>query len=316
MMRIGYALASEQYSPGQLLEQARRAHKAGFASFSISDHFHPWNEAQGNSPFVWSMIGAVSQAAPGLPVSTMVTCPIIRIHPVILAQAAATSAVLLEGRFIFGVGTGENLNEHVSGTPWPPESERLERLEEAIELIRLLWKGDNVNFDGRYYRAVNARVYTLPNRPPPVYVSGLGLRASKLAADIGDGFVTTSPQPIELYRQAGGKGPIQSAVKACFDDDEDRAVDLVHELWGMELNPGGVNRELALPSNIESVASLVTKEKVAERFPCGPDPKRHIEEIEKLADAGCDEIFVQQVGDDMDGFFELYSSKVLAHFKS
>jgi|GEM_PF-2617566 len=166
-MKIGYMLASEQFTPAELVDQARRARDAGFDVLSISDHFHPWNDAQGHSPIVWPVIGALSEAVPGLRVSTMVTCPTLRIHPVVMAHAAATAAVMLEGRFVFRVGSGENLNEHVTGRPWPPARDRLERLREAVELIRRLWDGGNVNFDGRHYRAVNARLYTVPAEPPP-----------------------------------------------------------------------------------------------------------------------------------------------------
>jgi G6PDH family F420-dependent oxidoreductase len=245
----------------------------------------------------------------------MVTCPIIRINPVILAQAAATSAVLLDGQFTFGVGTGENLNEHVWGAPWPPAKERLDRLREAVELMRLLWSGEN-DFDGRYYRAVNARIYTLPDRPPPIFVSGLARLSTKLAAEIGDGYVTVKPELVGAYRDAGGTGPVQTGTKACYDADEGRAVQTAHRLWGMELNPGQLNRELATPGMISDAASLTRPAQTAEEFPCGPDPDRHIASLRKLADAGFDEAYVSQVGPDMDGFFELYATKVLPELQA
>lgn len=314
-MKIGYSLSSEQFGPKELLDQARKARDAGFVSLAISDHFHPWNQAQGNSPFVWSVIGALSEAVPELPVTTLVTCPIIRINPVILAQAAATSAAMLEGKFVFGVGTGENLNEHVWGAPWPPAKERLARLRESIELMRELWTGRNVNFEGRFYRAVNARLYTLPESPPPVYISGLAPLVTKLAAEIADGFVTMDPEFVGQYRQAGGKGPVQTGMKACFDADDQKAVDIAHEMWGMELNPGQLNRELATPGMISDAASLVRREQVAEEFPCGPDPRSHVEALRQRVDAGYDEAFVQQIGPDMDGFFKLYATDVLPELK-
>lgn len=315
-MKIGYALSCEQFGPAELLDQARRAEQAGFEALSISDHFHPWNQQQGQSPFVWSMIGALAQAVPGMAISTMVTCPIIRINPVVLAQAAATSSVLLDGKFIFGVGTGENLNEHVWGAPWPPAKERLARLREALDLIRLLWAGGNVDFEGRYYRAVNARLYTLPERPPPVFVSGLAPLSTKLAAEIGDGYVTVNPELVNAYRQAGGTGPVQTGTKACFDSDEGRAVEIAHRLWGMELNPGQLNRELATPGMISDAASRTRPEQTAEEFPCGPDPERHISALRKLDQAGFDEAYVSQVGPDMDGFFQLYADKVLPELRA
>lgn len=310
-MKVGYALSCEQFTPSELIDQARRARDAGFDALSISDHFHPWTDEQGNSPFVWSMIGALSQAAPELSLSTMVTCPIARINPVIIAQAAATSSLLLNGRFVFGVGTGENLNEHVWGAPWPPIKERIERLREAVALIRLLWSGKHIDFDGRYYSAVNARLYSVPDDPPPVYVSAFGSLATDLAVDIADGFVTFMPELLTKYRERGGKGIAQTAFKACFDEDESRAVETAHRLWAIEFNPGQLNQELATPRDIASAASLVTPDTVAKAFPCGPDPERHAKAITQRFDEGFDEVYVQQIGPDMDGFFDLYRSKVL-----
>jgi G6PDH family F420-dependent oxidoreductase len=313
--QIGYSLSSEQFTPAQLIDQALRARDAGFCALSISDHFHPWNEAQGNSPFVWSMIGALSQATPELPVSTMVTCPIIRINPVILAQAAATTTVLLKGKFVFGVGTGENLNEHVWGASWPPVKERIERLREAIGLMRLLWSGDNVDFEGRFFRAVNARIYTLPDAPPPIHVAGMGPMATELAAEVGNGFVTLSPALLQLYREKGGAGTTQTVLKVCYDIDESKAVGVLHQLWAMELNPGQLNRELAQPLHIESAASLVTPEMVAAQFTCGADPDHHVAAIQERIDQGFDEIYIQQVGPDVTGFFDFYTSSVLPRLR-
>lgn len=310
-MKIGYSLSAEQFSPHELLDQAVRARDANFDALCISDHFHPWTDAQGNSPFVWAMIGALSQLVPELPLSTMVTCPIIRINPVIVAQAAATASVLLEGRFNFGVGTGENLNEHVWGAAWPPAKERLARLHEAIELMRLLWTGENIDFDGKFYRAVNARLYTLPPEPPPILISGLGPLAVKMAAEIGDGLVTFDRDLLDQYRDNGGIGVAQTALKVAYDADEARAVGLAHRYWAVELNPGQLNRELAQPRHLEDAASLVTPEMVAESFACGADPDRHIAAIQSRINDGFDEIYVQQVGDDMDGFFETYKQTVL-----
>ena len=177
MTRFGYFLSCEEYTPDQLLDQARRAEEAGFDALWISDHFHPWTDAQGQSPFVWSMIGAISQVC-DLPVTTAVTCPTVRTHPAIVAQAAATAAVLLgEGRFTLGVGTGEALNEHVLGDAWPRTERRLEMLEEAVGLIRRLWEGEVVSHEGTHYRVDTARIYTRPDTPPPVYMSAFGPKA-------------------------------------------------------------------------------------------------------------------------------------------
>lgn len=310
-MKIGYMLASEQFTPAELIDQARRARDAGFEALSISDHFHPWNDDQGQSAFVWSMIGALSQAVPELPVSTMVTCPTIRVHPVVLAQAAATSAVMLEGRFVFGVGSGENLNEHVTGERWPSADERMERLREAVSLIRRLWEGANVDFEGKYYRAVNARIYTLPETPPPIYVSAFGPVATRLAAEIGDGFVTMDPDLVKVYRDAGGRGTIQTAYKACYSANEREGAEIAHRMWATELLPGQLNQELPTPHTFEAAITLVEPDAVAEQIPCGPDVGRHCAALAERASAGYDEIYVQQVGPDMDGFFKLYADEVL-----
>src|SRR3954470_21318797 len=191
-MRFGYFLSCEEYSPAQLVEQAVAAEKAGFDALWISDHFHPWNNEQGQSPFVWGMIGAIGEAC-SLPVTTAVTCPTTRIHPAVIAQAAATTGELLEGRFTLGVGSGEALNEHILGDPWPNADRRLEMLEEAVALIRELWTGDVVAWEGKHYRVDHARIYNLPETPPEIYVSGFGPKAVDVAARIGDGYISTMP---------------------------------------------------------------------------------------------------------------------------
>ena len=190
-MRIGYFLSSEELDPATLVEQAQLAEQAGFEALWISDHFHPWNDEQGQSPFVWGVIGAISQVC-RLPVTTAVTCPTVRIHPAIVAQAAATAAVQLEGRFTLGVGTGEALNEHVLGDRWPTEDVRLEMLEEAVEVMRELWAGEFVYHHGKHYTVENARIYTKPETPPPIFVSAFGPKSFDLALRIGDGFITTT----------------------------------------------------------------------------------------------------------------------------
>src|SRR3954452_13341645 len=215
-MRIGYFLSSEEYGPAELLAQARGAEQAGFQSLWISDHYHPWIDAQGQSPFVWSTIGAVSQAC-DLPIMTAVTCPTLRIHPAVIAQAAATSAVLTRGRFRLGVGTGEALNESIFGDAWPNTDVRRDMLAEAIDVMRQLWTGEVVNHRGPHYTVQNARIYTRPEQPIPVYVSGFGPRATRFAAEHGDGYVTTSPdrELIDLFRSDAPGKPVTAGAKAC-----------------------------------------------------------------------------------------------------
>src|SRR6266516_348155 len=165
-MRIGYFLSSEEYAPAELIEHAARAERAGFDALWITDHYHPWHAEQGQSPFVWSILGALSQVC-ALPVTTAVTCPTTRIHPAVLAQAAATAGDLLNGDFVLGVGTGEALNEHVTGARWPSIDVRMEMLEEAVGVMRELWDGGFVTHHGPHCTVENARVYTLPDAPPP-----------------------------------------------------------------------------------------------------------------------------------------------------
>jgi G6PDH family F420-dependent oxidoreductase len=312
-MRIGCFLSCEEFGPHQLVDQARRAQEAGFHALWISDHYHPWNDAQGHSPFVWSVIGAISQAT-SLPVTTGVTCPTMRTHPAIIAQAAATSGVMLEGRFGLGVGTGEALNEHILGDHWPEADVRLEMLEEAVEVIRLLWQGGQRSHRGRHYTVENARVYDLPDEPPPILVSGFGPKATRVAARIGDGYCTTSPdkEAIDLYRSEGGKGPVQAGTKVCFMDDEQRARETVLRLWPNEGLPGELAQVLPTPAHFEQACELVTGEQLA--TPVGPDIERYVEALQQYADAGVDELFVEQIGPEQDAFFTTWASEVLPRF--
>src|SRR5919108_5779013 len=208
MVEIGYALSCEEHPPNDLVRSARRAEEVGFTFALISDHYHPWIDRQGHSPFVWSVIGGISQATERLVLGTGVTCPTMRIHPGIIAQAAATSAAMMPGRFFLGVGTGENLNEHIFGDAWPEPAVRLEMLQEAIDVIRLLWKGDTQSHRGRYFTVDNARIYTLPKKPPPIMIAASGEQAAKLAGRAGDGLISTAPEPdtLKAFDKAGGKG--------------------------------------------------------------------------------------------------------------
>lgn len=315
MVSIGYFLASEEFPPGELVAQARMAERAGFERLWISDHFHPWLDEQGNSPFVWSVIGALSEAT-SLPISTAVTCPIIRTHPAVIAQAAATAAVQCDGRFVLGVGSGEALNEHITGERWPAPPERLEMLEEAVEVIRALHTGEEVSHRGRYYTVDHARIYTLPDTPPPIYVSAFGPRAARLAGRIGDGFCTAMPSAdlVAKYRTAGGTGPVQGGMKVCWADTEEAGIETAHRLWPNELVPGLLPSTLPNPRDFAAATSLVSREMVAEQFPCGPDPQRHIEHVQWYVDAGFDEVYVQQIGSEQEKFFDAWAREVLPKF--
>jgi len=313
-MKIGYFLSSEEWGPQDLVAQARKAEEAGFEGLWISDHYHPWNDQQGHSPFVWSTIGAISQATERMCVTTAVTCPTIRIHPAVIAQAAATSAVLLEGRFCLGLGSGEALNEHIIGARWPEADERLEMLEEAVDVIRRLWEGGARDHRGRHYRVEHARVYDLPQKPPPIVISGFGPKAVELAARIGDGYCTVGPDAasVETFRSSAGQGKlVQGGLKVCWDEDEANARKTVHRLWPNQALPGELAQVLPTPEHFEQASELVTEEMVADSLPCGPDVERHVAAIEEYADAGFDELYVNQIGPQQDAFFEAYREHVL-----
>ena len=312
-MRIGCFLSCEEFAPGALVAQARRAEEAGFHALWISDHYHPWNDEQGHSALVWSTIGAISQVTQ-LPLTTAVTCPTVRIHPAIVAQAAATSAVLLGGRFGLGVGSGEALNEHILGDRWPEADVRLEMLEEAVEVMRALWQGGHHSHHGRHYTVENARIYDLPEQPPPVLISGFGPKATKLAARIGEGYCTTSPDKdaIDLYRSQGGKGPVQAGTKVCFMADEDEARATAHRLWPNEALPGELAQVLPTPAHFEQACELVTPDMLV--TPVGPDIETHVASLNQYLEAGVDELFVQQIGPDQDAFFDTWAREVLPRF--
>jgi G6PDH family F420-dependent oxidoreductase len=311
MAHIGYFLSSEEHGPNALLEQAQLAEAHGIDSVWISDHFHPWLDEQGDSPFVWGVIGAIA-ATTSLQVTTAVTCPTIRIHPAIVAQAAATAAQQLDGRFRLGVGSGENLNEHVLGDRWPSTDERLAMLEEAVEVMRKLWTGEQISHDGPHYVVDRARLYTKPPESIAVPVSGFGKKATELAARIGDGYVNTSPSEelVQHYRQEGGTGPSMGAVKVSWGDDERKAGELAHRLWRSSGVPGELSQELAMPAHFEQASELVTVEATMEKVACGPDPERHAAAVRPYLEAGFDEVYVSQMGEVTEGFFRFLRDEV------
>jgi G6PDH family F420-dependent oxidoreductase len=312
-MRIGYFLSSEEFTPAQLIEQARLAQDAGFQGLWISDHYHPWNDAQGESPFVWSILGALSQTVT-IPITTAVTCPVMRIHPAVIAQAAATTATLLEGRFVLGVGTGEALNEHILGDRWPFADERLEMLEEAVDVLRQLWQGDYVTHHGKHYTVDQAKIYTRPAQPPKVYVSAFGPKAIEVAARVGDGYISTSPDADlvgEFRRRAGEGKPVQGGFKGCWASTEDEGAEIAHRLWGTSGIPGELSQVLPSPKHFEQAAQLVTPEMTRQSLPCGPDPAGHAEQLKKFEDAGFDEVYVSNIGPHYRELIDLYRREFL-----
>lgn len=312
MVSIGYFLSCEEFGPHELVRQARMAEEAGFERLWISDHFHPWLDEQGQSPFVWSVLGALSQAT-SLPIATAVTCPTVRIHPAVTAQAAATAAVQCEGGFVLGVGSGEALNEHITGVRWPPADVRLSMLEESVEVIRRLHSGAEVTHRGKYYTVENARIYTRPEEPVPIYVSGFGPQAAKLAGKIGDGFCTMMPDSalVQAFRDhGGGNKPVQGGLKLCWADTEEQGRARAHHLWRSELLPGTLPQTLPTPDDFGPATSLITEEMVGKNFPCGADPKRVLDAIGQFEQAGFDELYLQQIGPDQEKFFEAWSREL------
>jgi coenzyme F420-dependent glucose-6-phosphate dehydrogenase len=313
-LRLGYALSSEEHRPLDLVRYAKRAEEAGFPFALISDHYHPWIERQGESPFVWNVLGGIAAETERLRIGTGVTCPLMRTHPAVIAQAAATTEAMMPGRFFLGVGTGENLNEHILGRGWPSASVRLEMLEEAIEIIRRLFEGGLKSHRGRHYTVEDARLYTLPDEPPPIVVAAGGPAAGELAGRVGDGLVGTSPDPevIAAFDHAGGSGkPRYGQVTVCWAEDEEEARRTAYEWWPNAALRGPLAQELPLPSHFEEAAAMVDEADVAETIVCGPDPERHLEAIRTYADAAYDHVYVHQVGPDQDGFFDFYEAEIL-----
>ena len=317
MTAIGYTLSSEEHSPTDLVEHARRAEAAGFDFLSISDHYHPWNREQGHAPFVWSTLGGVATATDDVDVGVGVSAPIQRFHPAIYAQATATVAAMFEGRaFYAGVGTGENLNEHVLGDRWPAHAVRIEMLEEAVEVVRKLWGGEEVSHYGKHYTVENARLYTLPETPPPVCVSAYGERAARVAADIGDGFWSVGPQEtVDVWEAHGGSGPRFCQLQACVAETEAEAVATAYEKWPNSALPGELSTELATPALFEQATEMVSEADIAEgSIVTDPDPQAHIDSIQTAIDAGYDHVYAMQIGDDQGAMLELYEEEVLPSF--
>ena len=301
MPELGFALSSEDHPPQELVRQAALAERAGFTFALVSDHYHPWVDAQGESPFVWSTLGGIAGATEKIRVGTGVTCPMIRIHPAIVAQAAATVAAMMPRRFFLGVGTGENLNEHVLGDRWPLPDERLEMLEEAVGVMRQLWQGGEQTHRGRHYTVDHARIYTLPDEPPDVYVAGSAPKAAELAGKIGDGFISTAPDA-ELVKAFGNGKPKVGMMHCAYDKDAKAGLERAMKLWPNLALKGPLGQDLATPSDFELAAALVDEDDVSESTPHGPDPEPYLEQIRKYDEAGFTHVYMHQIGDNQDEF--------------
>jgi G6PDH family F420-dependent oxidoreductase len=313
-MQIGYHLSAEEHSPDRMIPWARRAEEIGFDFITVSDHYHPWTRAQGESPFVWSVLGALAQVTERVEIGTAVTCPTVRIHPAIIAQAAATTAAMMPGRFFLGVGTGEALNEHILGDHWPASSVRREMLAEAVDIMRLLWKGGQQSCYGDYYTVEQAEIFTLPEKPPPIIVSGFGPHSTQLAGMIGDGYMNTSPDAelADLFKRSGGEGkPCYNKLDVALADSEEAAKELALRTWPTSGLRGELAQILPLPAHFEQATALVTADDVAKSIVCDQDAAVHVERLQQMAEAGYDRVTVQQCGMEQERLFDLYEKEIL-----
>jgi G6PDH family F420-dependent oxidoreductase len=295
------------------VNHARVAEDAGFTFALISDHFHPWVDQQGQSPFVWAVLGGIAQATTTLRVGTGVTCPIKRVHPIIVAQAAATAAAMLPDRFFLGLGTGENLNEHILGTGWPDWDVRSEMLDEAIAVIRRAWRGRMFSHRGTHYTVQNARIYTLPRQLPPIYLAAGGDKSVRQAARAGDGLIGTGPDRklLDLFERSGGNGPRIGQVTLCWASSVKRARQIARTWWPNVAVRGEASQELPEPAHFEQLTEGVTEDDVAAEIPCGPDVEVHVAKIRAYLDAGYDQVYLHHVGPDQAGFLDFASKALL-----
>ncbi|WP_433073489.1 TIGR03557 family F420-dependent LLM class oxidoreductase [Dactylosporangium sp. CA-052675] len=311
-MQIGYKLASEAFGPQELVRQAVRAEEAGFDFVEMSDHFHPWLEEQGHSPFTWTVLGAIAERTGSIGLATGVTCPTVRYHPAIIAQAAATLALLSGNRFTLGVGAGERLNEHVVGPGFGSVGLRHERLREALEIIRLLWSGGYHSYEGRHLQLDDARVFDQPDEPPPVAVACSGPASVRIAAQLGDGLFATEPDArlVGRYRELGGSGPRYAEAPMAWAEDEDQAVEAALGTSRWSLSGWKVMSELPNPVNFDAASSTVTADDIRRQFSVGPDTAAHVATVRRYADAGFDRIVLQNTGPDPDGFIDAYRDEM------
>jgi coenzyme F420-dependent glucose-6-phosphate dehydrogenase len=313
-MELGYALSSEEHAPAELVRNARSAEQAGFGFGLISDHIHPWVDAQGHSGFVWSLLGSIAQATSEFRIGTGVTCPTIRIHPAIIAHAAATVACLMPGRFFLGVGTGENLNEHVLGAKWPAPDERLELLEEAVEVMRLLWQGDYQTHRGKHYTVENLRIFDLPDEPIEVAVAAMQPQAAELAGRIGDSLINVAPKEkiIEQFEKSGGKGkPKYGQITVCYAKSKDAAKKTAFEVWPNALVEGSASQELPLPSDFEQLVEGRDADELEGTLTLGPDVDEYLDQIKEYDKAGYTHVYFHQIGPDQEAFLEFAQNELL-----
>jgi G6PDH family F420-dependent oxidoreductase len=304
-MHVGYKLIAEAFDPKEIVRQGILAEQAGFDFVEVSDHYHPWLPETNHSGFAFAMLSNLAARTDHVGLATGVTCPTFRYHPAIVAQASATLAVLSDGRFTLGIGSGERLNEHVVGDAWPNATTRQARLREALEIIRRLWEGGYQSYDGRYFQLDDARVFDLPDEPPVLAVAAGGDLAAALAAELGDGLFATDPDPtiVEAFVAAGGTGPRYTEVPLAFGPDAETAAAHAHRTFRFGLLGWKVMSELPNPINFEAATAHITPDDVQAEFGCGPDADAHVAAAQPFVDAGFDHLALVNAGPDVDGFF-------------
>ena len=313
-MEIGYALSSEEHSPSDLVRHARAAEEAGLTFGLISDHIHPWVDAQGHSAFVWSVIGGIAQVTEKFRIGTGVTCPLIRIHPAIVAHAAATCACLMPGRFFLGIGTGENLNEHVLGAKWPAADERLEMLEEAVEVMRLLWQGGYQTHRGKHYTVEDMRIFDVPDGGLEIAVAAMQPQAAELAGRIGDALVNVAPKReiVDKFDEGGGKGkPRYGQITACYAKSKEDAKRTAFKVWPNALVEGSASQELPLPSDFEQLVEGRDADDLEGTLTLGPDPDEYLEQIKEYDKAGYTHAYFHQIGPEQEEFLQFARDRLL-----
>jgi G6PDH family F420-dependent oxidoreductase len=301
MVRFGYTLMTEQAGPRALVEHAAAAERAGFDFEVMSDHYSPWLAEQGHAPYAWSVLGAVAQVTERVELMTYVTCPIMRYHPAVVAQKAATMQLLSDGRFTLGLGAGENLNEHVIGAGWPPANVRHEMLGEAIGIIGRLFSGGYVDFVGRHYRVDSAKLWDLPQRRVPLAVAVSGEQSVDLFGPSADAMIAVQPDAdlCALWRARAPQAErIIGQIPICFDSDEDAAITRAHEQFRWFGGGWKVNAEIPGTAGFTAASQFVRKDDISDAISCGPDVGEHVKAVKKFVDAGFTDVAVVQIGGD------------------
>ena len=315
MTRFGYTLMTEQSGPRDLVRYAVAAEQAGFDFEVCSDHYSPWLMSQGHAPYAWSVLGAVAQATSDVELATYVTCPIIRYHPAVVAQKAATLQLLSEGRFILGLGSGENLNEHITGEGWPPVAQRQDMLVEAATIITELQSGELITWEGDYFRVDSARLWDSPEDGVPIAIAVSGEKSLAQFAPLADHLVAVEPQAelIKAWDREKGNANSRkiSQVPICWDPDRQRAIDRAHDQFRWFGGGWSVNADLPTPAGFEGASKYVRPADVAEQIPCGPDLDAAVEAVKPFWEAGFTDIAIVQVGDEAQSAFLDQAAKPL-----